>query len=65
VLSAFSVEDTSRWEELCFLQTQEMWEDQCEPMALKRAEARKEAAIHAREERGSKRIKEIKYVDEV
>jgi len=42
-----------------------LWEDQCEPMAFKRAEARKKVAIHVLEERGSKRIKEIKYVDEV
>jgi len=65
VLSTFRIEGTSRWEELCFLQTQEMgdglrlWEDQCKPMALKRAEAREKVAIHAREERGSKRIMEI------
>jgi hypothetical protein len=55
---------------ICFLQTQEMgdrlrlWEDQCEPLALKRTEAREKVSIHAREERGPKGIKEIKYIDE-
>lgn len=71
MLSTFRVEDTSRWEDLCFLQTQEMgdrlrlWEDQCEPVVLKRAEAREKVSIHAREERGSKGIMEIKYIDEM
>jgi hypothetical protein len=71
VLSTFRVEDTSRWEDLCFLQTQEMgdklrlWEYQCETVALKREEARGKVSIHAREERGLKGITEINYIDEM
>jgi hypothetical protein len=42
-----------------------LWEDQCEPVALKRAEAREKVSIHAREESGSKGIMEINYIDEM